>query len=55
MRGAARRCPNLPKAFHHDWLRVAAEETHHFSLVAGHLASLGHGYGDCETHDGCSR
>lgn len=49
---AAWRFEGLPLAFHHDWLRVAAEEAYHFTLLAGHLASLGHAYGDFDAHDG---
>src|SRR5262245_60653168 len=46
------RFEGMPAAFHHDWLRVAAEEAFHFTLLADHLATLGHGYGDFEAHDG---
>jgi uncharacterized ferritin-like protein (DUF455 family) len=46
------RFEGLPDAFHHDWARVAAEEAHHFTLLADHLQSLGHGYGDFAAHDG---
>jgi uncharacterized ferritin-like protein (DUF455 family) len=42
----------LPEAYYRDWLRVATEEAHHFQLVAEHLASLGHAYGDFDAHDG---
>jgi uncharacterized ferritin-like protein (DUF455 family) len=49
---AAWRFEGMPDAFHHDWLRVAAEEAYHFSLLAQHLASLGYRYGDFEAHDG---
>jgi uncharacterized ferritin-like protein (DUF455 family) len=31
---------------------VAAEEAHHFGLLAAHLATLGHAYGDFPAHDG---
>lgn len=46
------RFPGLPEAYYLDWLRVAAEEALHFSLLAEHLASLGHAYGDFDAHDG---
>jgi len=46
------RFEGMPEAFHHDWLRVAAEESLHFSLLADHLATLGHAYGDFDAHDG---
>jgi uncharacterized ferritin-like protein (DUF455 family) len=49
---AAWRFEGMPEAFHHDWLRVAAEEAFHFTLLADHLASLGHAYGDFDAHDG---
>lgn len=49
---AAWRFEGMPRAFHEDWLRVAAEEACHFSLLTGHLATLGHAYGDFQAHDG---
>jgi uncharacterized ferritin-like protein (DUF455 family) len=49
---AAWRFEGMPPAFHHDWLRVAAEESFHFTLLADHLATLGYGYGDFDAHDG---
>jgi uncharacterized ferritin-like protein (DUF455 family) len=49
---AAWRFPGLPAAYYRDWLRVAAEEALHFSLLAEHLATLGHAYGDFDAHDG---
>ncbi len=49
---AAWRFAGMPQDFYRDWLRVAAEEAHHFTLVAGHLATLGHAYGDFDAHDG---
>lgn len=42
----------MPEVFYRDWLRVAAEESLHFTLLAGHLATLGHAYGDFDAHDG---
>ncbi|AEG93688.1 Conserved hypothetical protein [Ramlibacter tataouinensis TTB310] len=48
---AAWRWGGLPRRFHLDWLRVAAEEAHHFSLLQAQLASLGHAYGDFAAHD----
>ena len=42
----------MPAAFHRDWLGVAAEEAEHFSLLAAHLRSLSHDYGDFAAHDG---
>ncbi|MDE2607085.1 MAG: ferritin-like domain-containing protein [Burkholderiales bacterium] len=49
---AAWRFEGMPRAFHEDWLRVAAEEAFHFTLLADHLATLGHAYGDFDAHDG---
>jgi uncharacterized ferritin-like protein (DUF455 family) len=31
---------------------VASEEALHYTLLAEHLATLGHGYGDFDAHDG---
>jgi uncharacterized ferritin-like protein (DUF455 family) len=46
------RFPGMPPDFYRDWLRVAAEEATHFSLLRAHLQSLGHDYGDFPAHDG---
>lgn len=46
------RFPGLPAGYYRDWLRVAAEEALHFSLLAEHLATLGQAYGDFDAHDG---
>lgn len=43
---------HLPDAFYRDWLRVAQEEALHFHLLATHLQSLQHQYGDFNAHDG---
>jgi uncharacterized ferritin-like protein (DUF455 family) len=42
----------MPAAYYLDWLRVASEEALHFTLLASHLQTLGHGYGDFDAHDG---
>ena len=42
----------MPQAYYHDWLQVAAEEALHFSLLAGHLQTLGYAYGDFPAHNG---
>lgn len=39
-------------AFIRDWLRVAREESTHFSLINQHLQTLGYQYGDFEAHAG---
>jgi uncharacterized ferritin-like protein (DUF455 family) len=46
------RFASMPDAFYRDWLKVAAEEAHHFSLVSARLAEFGHTYGDFPAHDG---
>jgi uncharacterized ferritin-like protein (DUF455 family) len=46
------RYPGLPEAYYRDWLQVAAEEGLHFQLLAEHLGTLGHVYGDFDAHDG---
>ena len=46
------RFTGMPAAFYSDWLKVAAEEAHHFSLLSARLAELGHAYGDFPAHDG---
>jgi uncharacterized ferritin-like protein (DUF455 family) len=45
------RYPGMPAAYYTDWLRVAKEEAVHFSLLAAHLRTLGHEYGDFPAHD----
>ncbi|NVO06685.1 MAG: ferritin-like domain-containing protein [Rhodoferax sp.] len=49
---AAWRFAGMPAAYYSDWLRVAFEESQHFSLLSDHLATLGHAYGDFPAHDG---
>ncbi|MFM0500476.1 ferritin-like domain-containing protein [Paraburkholderia caffeinilytica] len=46
------RFSGMPAAFYTDWLKVAAEEAHHFSLLVARLAEFGHVYGDFPAHDG---
>jgi len=45
------RFPGMPVEFYSDWLRVAAEEAYHFSLLAQHLQRLGYAYGDFSAHN----
>ncbi|TFV89355.1 ferritin-like domain-containing protein [Oxalobacteraceae bacterium OM1] len=45
------RFPDMPRAYYGDWLKVAAEEALHFSLLAAHLVKLGCGYGDFPAHN----
>jgi uncharacterized ferritin-like protein (DUF455 family) len=50
---AAWRFAGMPDAYYLDWLRVAAEEALHFSLLREHLrTSLQRDYGDFDAHDG---
>ncbi len=44
--------PDLPAQFFTDWVHVAAEEAHHFSLLSQRLAELDAAYGDLPAHDG---
>ena len=46
------RFAGMPADYYRDWLRVAAEESTHYGLLAEHLTSLGHAYGDFDAHDG---
>lgn len=49
---AAHRFSGMPVQYYDDWLRVADEESLHFSLLADHLETLGHVYGDFPAHNG---
>ena len=46
------RFAGMPIAYYRDWLRVAAEEALHFTLLREHLHSLGVDYGAFDAHDG---
>ncbi len=46
------RFEGMPEAFYRDWLRVADEEAHHFTLLNRALQDMGWGYGDFPAHDG---
>jgi uncharacterized ferritin-like protein (DUF455 family) len=45
------RFADMPVDFYADWLKVAAEEALHFSLLSSHLQSLGFSYGDFAAHN----
>lgn len=49
---AVYRFRGLPRAFYHDWIKVAGEECYHFTMMDQHLHSLGHRYGDLPAHNG---
>ena len=46
------RFTGMPNEYYSDWLRVAAEEALHFSLLDQHLRTLGFRYGDFPAHNG---
>ena len=46
------RFDGMPNDYYLDWLTVAAEEAHHFSLLRAHLQSMGYDYGDFPAHTG---
>ena len=45
------RFPNMPQEYYEDWLKVAKEESHHFSLINEHIQSFGFSYGDFSAHN----
>ena len=49
---AVHRFRGMPHQYYADWVRVAAEEAHHFCLLRDHLRSLGFDYGDFAAHNG---
>ncbi len=49
---AALRFPGMPDEFYRDWLRVAADEARHFSMLSNRLFELGITYGDLPAHNG---
>ena len=49
---AVYRFRGLPRDYYGDWLKVAAEEAHHFSLLRAHLQGLGYDYGSFTAHNG---
>ncbi len=42
---------DMPEAYYLDWLKVAAEEAYHFTLLNNHLLSFGYQYGDFAGHN----
>ncbi len=46
------RFAGMPRSYYLDWLKVAAEEAYHFSLLRAHLQHMGHDYGDFPAHTG---
>ena len=49
---AAWRFADMPRAYYLDWMRVASEEAHHFSLLSAQLRSMGYDYGHFPAHNG---
>lgn len=49
---AVYRFRTMPRQFYGDWLRVAAEEAEHFSMLRARLVELGWDYGDFPAHNG---
>jgi uncharacterized ferritin-like protein (DUF455 family) len=46
------RFDGMPRQYYLDWVRVAAEEAHHFSLLWAQLQSMGYDYGHYPAHTG---
>ncbi|MDO9052897.1 MAG: ferritin-like domain-containing protein [Gallionella sp.] len=44
------RFAGMPFDYYADWLQVADEEALHFTLLAGHLQTMGYAYGDFAGH-----
>jgi len=42
----------MPEQYYSDWLKVASEESYHFSLLEERLNELGYAYGDMPAHNG---
>lgn len=49
---AVYRFRGLPRDYYGDWIRVAAEEAYHFTLLRDHLVALGFDYGSFTAHNG---
>ncbi|MFM9836463.1 MAG: ferritin-like domain-containing protein [Methylophilaceae bacterium] len=45
------RFANMPVKYYADWLKVAAEEAYHFTLLNTHLKTLGYSYGSFSGHN----
>lgn len=45
------RFAHMPSDYYADWLKVAAEEAYHFTLLNNHLQSVGYQYGDFSGHN----
>ena len=49
---AVYRFRDMPDEYYADWLKVAAEEAYHFSILENRLKELGYVYGDMPAHNG---
>lgn len=49
---AVYRFRGMPENYYRDWLRVAADEARHFSMLQTRLRELGHEYGAFDAHNG---
>jgi len=49
---AVYRFTDMPEAYYTDWLKVAAEEAYHFTLLESYLNKRGCQYGDFSAHNG---
>lgn len=45
------RFSDMPENYYADWLKVAAEEAYHFTLLNEHLMTIGYQYGDFNGHN----
>ncbi|MGY1488362.1 ferritin-like domain-containing protein [Methylobacillus pratensis] len=45
------RFAGMPPQYYADWLKIAAEEALHFTMLHAHLQGLGYRYGDFTGHD----
>ena len=48
----AARFRGMPRQYYADWIGVAAEEAHHFTILRQRLREHGHDYGDFAAHAG---
>ena len=49
---AVYRFRRMPVDYYGDWLKVAAEEAYHFTMLRDHLRALGRDYGSFTAHNG---
>lgn len=49
---AVYRFQDMPEQYYTDWIRVAAEEAKHFTMLSDYLESHGMAYGDLPAHNG---